>query len=88
MNIKAFKQSLADQGYNEAKPVTYDPSMENEVHTHEFSASLLILKGEFTLITGESAVTYLSGETCQLDAGILHSERAGPEGATFLVGKK
>jgi hypothetical protein len=48
----------------------------------------LILEEEFALITGESAVTFLSGEICQLDAEGLHSERVGPEGETFLVGKK
>lgn len=88
MDIKEFKQSLVDQGYSEAKPITYEPSMENEMHTHNFSASLFVLEGEFTLITKKEAITHLPGESCQLDAGILHSERSGMEGTTFLVGKK
>ena len=88
MNIEEFKQSLANQGYGEATSVTYEPSMENEMHTHEFSGSLFVLEGEFTHVTEEGAVTHLPGETCQLDAGVLHSERTGPEGTTFLVGKK
>ena len=88
MTIEAFKQSLADQGYSEAKSVTYEPGMENEMHTHEFSASLYVLEGAFTLVTEEGAVTHAPGESCQLDAGILHCERAGPEGTTFLVGRK
>ena len=88
MNIEEFKQSLADQGYSDATSVTYEPSMENEMYTHEFSESLFVLKGEFTLVTEAGSVTHLPGETCQLDVGVLHSERAGPNGTTFLVGKK
>lgn len=88
MNIEEFKQSLADQGYSDAISVTYEPGMENEMHTHEFSGSLLVLEGEFTLVTEARSVTHLPGKTCQLDAGVLHSERAGPDGTTFLVGKK
>lgn len=88
MNIEDFKQNLADQGYSEATSVTYEPGMENEMHTHEFSGSLLVLEGEFTLVTESGSVTHAPGDTCQLGAGILHSERAGPDGTTFLVGKK
>jgi quercetin dioxygenase-like cupin family protein len=88
VNIESFKQSLVDQDYSEVEHKTYEPGMENEMHTHDFSANLFVLKGEFTLITGKDTVTNLPGESCQLDAGILHSERAGPEGTTFLVGKK
>jgi quercetin dioxygenase-like cupin family protein len=88
VDIEKFKQSLADQGYSNATSVTYEPSMENEMHTHEFSGSLFVLEGEFTLVTEAGSGTYLPGETCKLDAGVLHSERAGPDGTTFLVGKK
>ena len=88
MNIEEFKQSLSDQGYSEATSVTYEPSMENEMRTHEFSGSLFVLEGKFTLVTEERAVSHLPVEICQLDAGVLHSERAGLDGTTFLVGKK
>ena len=88
MNIEEFKQSLVDQGYSDATSVTYEPSMENEMHTHKFSGCLFVLEGEFTLVTEAGSVTHLPGETCQLDAGVLHYERAGPDGTMFLVGKK
>ena len=88
MNIENFKKSLADLDYCEAEHKTYEPGMENEMHTHDFSANLFVLEGEFTLITEEETVTHLPGDSCKLDAGVLHSERAGPEGTTFLVGKK
>ncbi len=88
MDIEQFKQSLLDQGYNEASSVTYEPGMENDMHTHDFSASLYVLEGEMTVVTEAGAQTHLSGDTCQVDAGTLHLERAGPDGVTFLVGKK
>ena len=88
VTIEEFKRSLADQGYSEATSTTYEPGMENDMHTHAFSASLYVLEGAFTLVTDDGAVTHWPGESCQLDAGVVHCERAGPDGATFLVGRK
>ncbi len=88
MNDAEFKQYLSQQGYGDANSVTYDADFHNDMHSHEFSACLRVKAGAFTLVTGSDAVTYQPGEICELAAGTPHAERAGPDGVTFLVGKK
>ena len=88
MNEADFRQALKEQGYGEATPVELEPDFSNDMHTHDFSAFLLVQSGEFTLVTEEGSVTHGPGETCQLAAGRHHCERTGAQGVRFLLGRK
>ena len=88
MNEAQFRQQLQDEGYSDAEPLEYEANMAKEMHVHDFSASVLVLKGEFTLVTEDGSVTHRPGETCKLAAGTLHAEQTGADGATILIGKK
>ena len=57
--------------------------------THfEFSAFLFVKEGEFTVVRETGEKTHGPGDTCKVDAGTLHSERIGADGASVLVGRK
>ena len=88
MNEAHFRGRLQEQGYGEAQAVEFEPNLVNDMHTHDFSAFVLVVSGEFTLVTESGPVTHQPGETCKLAAGTLHSERTGETGATILIGKK
>ena len=49
MTEHEFRQLLTERGYDEIRETTYEPDSSNELHTHEFSALLLVLEGEFIL---------------------------------------
>ncbi len=88
MNEAHFRVRLQEQGYGEAQAVEFEPNLVNDMHTHDFSAFVLVVSGEFTLVTESGPVTHQPGETCKLAAGTLHSEQTGETGATILIGKK
>lgn len=88
MNEAQFRQQLQDEGYSDAEPLECEANMAKEMHVHDFFASVLVLKGEFTLVTEDGSVTHRPGETCKLAAGTLHAEQTGADGATILIGKK
>ena len=88
MNEAQFRRQLQEQGYGGARSVEFEPNLVNDMHTHDFSAFVLVVGGEFTLVTEDGSATLRPGETCKLAAGTLHSEQTSVSGATILIGKK
>ncbi len=88
MNEAQFKQTLQEQGYGVAETIQCEANMAKDMHVHDFSASVMVISGEFTLVTEDGSVTHRPGDTCKLTAGTLHAEQTGADGATLLVGKK
>jgi hypothetical protein len=88
MHAEAFAQTLAQEGFE--PPVTVrreaDGMMAN--HTHAFEAKALILEGEIRIATHNAERTYRSGDIFHLPAHEPHTEHYGPEGVTYLVGRK
>ena len=88
MTEDQFSQVLAEEGFTEARTVDFEPDMDGELHTHEFSAMSMVVKGELTLTYEVGSETFTAGQSCGLVAGTVHAERTGPSGATILVGTK
>ncbi len=88
MTEHEFHQLLAERGYDEIRETTYEPESSNELHTHEFSALLLVLEGEFILEREDGRQTFLAGQTCEVPAGSVHAERAAAVGAHVIAGLK
>jgi quercetin dioxygenase-like cupin family protein len=57
-------------------------------HHHDFDARALITAGQITLNVAGVASTYCVGDVFRLAAGTSHHEKAGPEGVTFLSGRR
>ncbi len=87
MNEAQFRDQLQEQGYGEPRSLDFEPNSVNDMHTHDFSAFVLVVSGAFTLVTEQGSATHRPGETCKLAAGTLHSEQMGDAGATILIGK-
>ena len=88
MNETAFRQQLDQDGFGEPRTVFWNPNNVNPDHTHDFTARGLILSGSFALGCHGGSTTYQQGDVFELKAGTPHTETAGPDGASFLVGRK
>ena len=85
-----FRAGLQCDGFDdEIRMTDYAPAVAGgDLHTHPFSARLLVLDGEFILRYESGPQTLKAGECCQLDAGTLHTECTGGIGARVLAGLK
>ncbi|MBJ83155.1 MAG: hypothetical protein CL462_09645 [Acidimicrobiaceae bacterium] len=88
MTEDEFRKLLAEQGYEEIRENKYPPDSDGEPHTHEFSALLMVLEGEFILAREDGSETFLVGQTCDVPAGTVHTERTTQLGARVLAGIK
>ena len=88
MDGATFEAGLRADGY--AWPL--DRRMEaGEVaheHTHPFDARVLVLEGAYLLTEGGTTRRYGPGEMFEVPAGVPHTESFGPEGTTYLVGRR
>ncbi len=88
MTEDQFRNQLQERGYGEAQIKEFEPHQDKEMHTHDFSAMVFVMSGEFTLALESESTTYAPGEWCELPAGTVHTERTGPNGATVLLACK
>jgi quercetin dioxygenase-like cupin family protein len=85
-----FRAGLRADGFDDEIRITsYEPDTKpGELHGHDFSARLLVLKGTFVLHYEDGPQTLTAGQCCQIDAGIRHAEASGKRGARVLAGLK
>ena len=88
MEEAEFRRHVEKQGYGEPELREYEPNLSGELHSHEFSAMLLVMRGTFSLALEKESINCLAGEIYQVPAGVLHDERTGSNGATILLAKK
>ena len=82
MNEMEFRQRAAELGYGEPQVKAYPPNATSELHAHDFSAFARVAEGEFILAFEDGDATCGPGDSCEVAAGTLHSEKSGPDGAT------
>ena len=83
-----FTKQLALDGYTETLTRTWEPNQLVATHSHLFDAHALVLEGEFTLSWNGQSQLLRKGDTFTLAAGCEHVEQYGPDGATYLVGRR
>jgi quercetin dioxygenase-like cupin family protein len=88
MERDAFVHMLEQEGFAEVVTVTREAGGVLDTHTHPFEAKALILDGEITLRVGELERRYSAGDVFHLPANVAHTERYGPQGVQYLVGRK
>ena len=88
MNKEEFASELSREGFKEVVTVTREADGFMDLHTHPFEAKALILDGELKIWVDDTEIFCKAGDTFHLLAETAHSERSGPAGVTFLVGRK
>jgi quercetin dioxygenase-like cupin family protein len=87
MERETFVSALAQEGFAELVTVTREAGTAEE-HAHPFEAKALILAGEMHIRVGDDERLYSVGDVFHLPANVPHSERYGPEGVQYLVGRR
>jgi quercetin dioxygenase-like cupin family protein len=88
MQREAFLAQLTAEGFNEVVTVTREPNGSLDIHAHPFEAKALILTGDVTIRCGEEVRNYRAGDVFHLAKDIEHEEDYGPDGVSYLVGRK
>ncbi|WP_343656911.1 cupin [Paraburkholderia caribensis] len=88
MERDEFINALKSEGYAEIATATRDANGTVDDHVHSFEAKALILHGELAIRVGAAEQVYRTGDVFHLQANESHSERYGPEGVQYLVGRK
>lgn len=83
-----FEARLRRDGYLEILSKTLEPDVFVDRHTHPFDVRALVLDGEATIDCGDGPRTFRAGDSFEVAAGVTHTERYGPAGYTFLVGRR
>ena len=88
MNLPEFQAELQAGHYSDAVPVHREAGYQLAGHQHSFDACALITAGEITLVVDGVASRYGVGDVFRLAAGMMHLESAGPQGVTYLSGRR
>ena len=88
MDPVTFESQLQSDGFSDIETKRLEPRPANGEHGHYFGVRGLILEGAFTITLEGLKRTYRPGEIFEVEAGRLHFEEVGSEGAKVIVGRK
>lgn len=88
MNIQEFEAQLKADHFDEAVPVDRAVGYAMGEHQHPFDACALITAGDITLVVDGVSSRYRVGDIFRLPAGTPHLEAAGPQGVSYLSGRR
>jgi quercetin dioxygenase-like cupin family protein len=88
MNTVEFRKILASESFSEIVEVTREGNVTIDLHTHPFEAKALITSGDLWITVDDVESAYRVGDIFHLNALVPHSERYGPVGVSYLVGRK
>ena len=88
MNIQEFEAQLKADHFDEAVHVDRAIGYALGEHQHPFDACALITAGDITLVVDGVSSCYRAGDIFRLAAGTPHLEAAGPQGVSYLSGRR
>jgi len=87
-SFDAFKADALAAGFHEALERHWPPDTVLNTHSHAFDAEAVVTQGEMWLTCGEDTQYLTPGGRFNLARDVPHSERYGPEGATYWVARR
>jgi len=84
----AFETRLRAEGYDEILVKTVEAGLVIDLHSHPYDVLALVLDGEAEIDCGAGPRTYRPGDILEVAGGLPHTERYGPLGYTFLLGRR
>ena len=85
MTLTEFEMLAAERGHGDLTLKEFGPDQDPPLHTHDWSTLLLVTAGEMSLAFEDRVEHLQPGYWCEVGAGVLHSERTGPEGAIAVL---
>jgi quercetin dioxygenase-like cupin family protein len=86
--FETFQARALAGGAEEVLERHWAPGQVIDTHSHLFDAEALVTAGEMWLIREDGTQHLRVGDTFRLSNGTPHSERYGPEGATYWVARR
>ncbi len=83
-----FEAAAHGEGYDEVLERTWNPGVTTAEHEHPFAVKALVVAGEMWLIEPGGTKHLLPGDRFELAASVPHTERYGPEGATYWAARR
>jgi AraC-like ligand binding domain len=84
----AFESAALAEGFDTVLVRDWQPGQVVDEHSHPFDVKALVVRGDFWLSCGGADRHVKAGDRFELAAGQPHTERYGPEGATFWAARK
>ena len=88
MTYQTFEANALARGFDEVLERKWAPNAIVGEHAHPFDADALVVQGELWLTVNDVTRHLRPGDTFNLDANIVHSERYGAEGSSFWVARR
>jgi mannose-6-phosphate isomerase-like protein (cupin superfamily) len=87
-SFEAFAAAKRAAGFDESLVRRWEPDVSVDTHAHGFDADALVIQGEMWLTRDGQTLHLGPGDTFQIARGTAHSERYGPQGATYWVARR
>jgi quercetin dioxygenase-like cupin family protein len=87
MTMSEFTKQSLEEGFDEVLVREWQANQHLATHTHAFDASVLVIKGSYSLTFGDQVRHLRAGDSFRLARNIAHAETYGPEGATIWVAR-
>jgi quercetin dioxygenase-like cupin family protein len=86
-DTNAFEAEVSAEGYDVfTKSMPAGETIGD--HTHDFDVQLLVTAGEIAITVDGETTTCRAGNRFALEAHRVHSEAVGPEGVSYIVGRR
>jgi quercetin dioxygenase-like cupin family protein len=87
-SFESFRAKALKGGADEVVERRWTASQTVETHAHDFDADALVTEGEMWLTCGGETRHLRPGDTFYIRNGTPHSEKYGPQGATYWVARR
>ena len=88
MDTADFESALRREGFDEVKASSLPAGRLTTDHGHPFEVRALVTSGEITLTVEGVASAYRKGDVFALPIQCPHAESVGPEGVSYVVGRR
>ncbi|HEY5663380.1 MAG TPA: cupin domain-containing protein [Ilumatobacter sp.] len=88
MDSTGFTDQLRHDGYDDVSVAGFAPGHALDEHAHPYALRGLVTDGEFVIAVGGDEQSYRVGDVFELDRDRPHTERVGPDGVTFVIGRR
>lgn len=87
-DFDTFSRQARAAGFDEVMERHWAPDTQLDTHSHPFAVDALVVQGELWLTVAGHTRALTCGDRFQLDRDVPHSERYGPQGATYWVARR
>ncbi len=86
--FEAFRQRALDAGFDEVLERQWPADTVIDAHSHAFDVDAVVTHGDLWLSCEGNTRHLKAGDTFTLGRDTEHTERYGPEGATYWVARR